>query len=364
MDITINRKNFIDAFSVGASMAGKSKVMPILDTAKVIVKGTTCTVTSYDGEVAVTKRFSLDKSEGDINFCINPKDLLNILKAVKDIALSISICDNAITIRHNKGEAVIPVSDPEDFPKPNVEQGGSEYTIPSESLHNMLNEARNFRSTDTLRPIMMGVQLYINNGCFGVFASDSRILYNNEEDYEYSGNKISVVVPPNAIDAILNILDRTETARMIIQERNAQFRVDDAAVVTRVIEGRYPDAKSVIPNSSKIEVSVSKSEIWESVKRISLTCGPNALVKLSVDGMNMGISSEDIDFSRKSNDNIMCQSNGNITIGFNYANIMEAISHLGQNIRILLNDPTRASLWKDTDNEKKIILVMPMMLQE
>ena len=101
------------------------------------------------------------------------------------------------------------------------------------------------------------------------------------------------------------------------------------------------------------------------VKRASLTSSMSSnIIKLSVEGMNMNIVSEDIDSSKNSSENVMCNSNGNITIGVNYNNVMNAMSVLGKEIHVCFVDPSRAMIWKDSEHVRKIVLIMPMMLQE
>ena len=114
-----------------------------------------------------------------------------------------------------------------------------------------------------------------------------------------------------------------------------------------------------------MEAVVDKEELSESVKRASLTSSSvSNIIKMSVEGMSMNIMSEDIDLSKKGVENIMCKSNGNITIGVNYNNVMNAISVLGEEIHINFIDPSRAMVWKDSEHERKLVLIMPMVLQE
>lgn len=366
MEISFNRKSFITAFGIGSMMAGKSKLMPAMNNAKIVVKQKECVVSSYDGETAIRKRFAIIHSDGDGKFCVNPKDLMNILRSIKDETVTLELSESSLMIRHQKGEMTIPVEGVDDFPQPKIEEGGKEFILGSEPLFTMLNEGKLFRSNnDTIRPVLMGIQLYIGNGTFGVYATDTHYLYNYEVEHECNDDVVTTILPPGAIDPILNIINSTETVRVIIQERSIQVISDDSAVVLRTIEGRYPNAKSVIPTISNVEAVVDKEELSESVKRASLTSSPvSNIIKMSVEGMGMNIMSEDIDFSKKGIENIMCQSNGNITIGVNYNNVMNALSVLGKEIHINFVDPSRAMVWKDSEHERKLVLIMPMMLQE
>ena len=365
MEISFNRKSFIAAFGIGSMMAGKSKLAPALNNAKIVVKQKECVVSSYDGETAIRKRFDIIHSDEDVKFCVNPKDLMNILRSIKDDVVTFDISGLILRIRHQKGELSIPIESADDFPQPQVEKGGSEFILDSEVLFAMINEGKLFRGNDEIRPVLSGIQLYIGKGVFGVYASDQRFLYNYEEIHECNDDIVSVILPPGSIEPILNIVNSTETVRVVIQERNAQVISEDSAIVLRILEGRYPNAKSIIPTISNVEAVVDKEELYESVKRASLTSSSvSNIIKMSVEGMSMNIMSEDIDLSKKGVENIMCKSNGNITIGVNYNNVMNAISVLGEEIHINFIDPSRAMVWKDSEHERKLVLIMPMVLQE
>ena len=102
MEISFNRKSFITAFGIGSMMAGKSKLAPVLNNAKIVVKQKECVVSSYDGETAIRKRFAIIHSDGDGKFCVNPKDLINILRSIKDDTLTLELSESRLLIKHQK----------------------------------------------------------------------------------------------------------------------------------------------------------------------------------------------------------------------------------------------------------------------
>ena len=118
MQIEVNRKDFISALNVGGSMAGRVKTIPILEDVKITIKGTSAVISSFDNETAITKRTCIVSSTEDAMFCINPRNLVNILKTIKDENVSLYVVENVCTIVHSKGEATLPVEPAIDFPPP------------------------------------------------------------------------------------------------------------------------------------------------------------------------------------------------------------------------------------------------------
>lgn len=365
--IRIDKKIFSDALAVGVSMSGRSKTLPILDSAKIAVKGDVATISSYDMEVAITKRTSILQADGDFTFCVNGKDFLNIIRSINDAEISIEINEKTVTVYHAKGETSLPIFNADEFPKPKMDDSGKEIIVDSQSLYNLLGEAKGFCGNDPLRPIMSCVNVYVHNGMIGVFASDGTALYNNEyADQGCEGMDLSFNIQSKAIDAILNAINKAQTARINVGERNIRISGSDAAVIVTMPEGRYPNARAIIPTNQQTTASLSKSELMESIKRASLTCNQAAaIIKFKVGGDFLDISSQDIDFEKKTHETISCICTGPyLTVGMKYTFIVNALSVLNEDISISFNDNRSATIWRSRGDDSKIVLIMPFLIEE
>ena len=365
--IRIDKKIFSVALAVGSSMSGRSKTLPILDTAKIAVKGNTAIISSYDMEVAITKRTSVLQSDEDFVFCVNGKDFLNIIRSINDAEISIEINEKTVTVYHAKGETSLPIFDADEFPKPVMDDNGKELIVDAQSLYNLLGEAKGFCGNDPLRPILTCVNIYAHNGVLGVFASDGTALYNNEyADKGCENMDLSFNIQSKAIDAVLNAINKVQTARINIGERNIRVSGSDAAVIVTMVEGRYPNARAIIPTTHRTIVSLSKSELLESIKRASLTCNQTtAIIKFKVSGDSLDISSQDIDFSKKTHETIACTCDGQyLTIGMKSTLVVNALSVLYEDVAISFNDNRRAAVWKNQKDDGKIVLIMPALVED
>lgn len=362
MKITISRKSFIDALSIGGSMSGKNKTLPILDMAKVTIKDKKATISSFDGEVAITLRSEIIDNEQDIVFCVNPKDLLAILKTLKDEVVELDIEGTICVVLYSKGKMELTISDSDDFPTPNKDNESVGVVVDSKTLVDWLKKAKNFIERNDIRPIMSGMYLYYNANEVGCVATNALKLF---WDYKEVSTGViefcDAVLTAKAMDALAMMLNNTKDVTIVFSENNISFKTSNAMLLCRKIEGKFPAFRSIIPKESTISVDVAIEDMKDAITRANLMSGMTHLLKFNICGINMHIESCDLDFGKKNNEDVACSVEGNeITLGLNGVFLMDCLNALdGSEVRIKLSEPSRPIVFNEGT---KTILLMPMRI--
>ena len=362
MKITIERKSFVDALTIGSQMAGKSKGLSVLENCKITIKNNTATISSYDSEVAITKRTNIVGHDEECVFCIEPKALLAILRSLKDENVDLMLENNICEILHAKGKQSIPYDGAEDYPSPFLEKDMNTFGFKSEVMFNWLKEAKQFVGNNTLYPSMMGVYVYCGNKECGVASTNTEVLYYNHEEHEFDGEEVGASLCLKAIDALLPMLNMTDSVDVMIGARNIVFKTQDAMLIAAKTEHPYPNFRRIIPQGNEIVVEVDKEELLDAVKRSMLTANEKTwLLKLSISGMSIKIVSEDIMFAKKSYEECLCTCMGSeIEIGLKGTYVLNMLNSIeSDTITIKLSEPRRPILWCDSLNNAKILLQMP-----
>lgn len=365
MKITIERKSFVDALSIGSQMAGKSKGLSILSNVKVTIKDNTATISSYNTEVAITKRTSIVEHDTDIVFCIEPKPLLANLNSLRDETLTFELDKHICEIIHSKGRISMPYEDADDFPTPTFDKDIKTFEVESELVYNWLKEAKNFVSVNTLTPQLMDVLLYWDKGEFGVAATDKTVLYHDHIDNEYDGEKEMATVCPKAVDSLLLMINKTEKVIIMNGSRNVVFRTDDSMLVSTKGEIPYPNFKAIIVKDNPIEVIVEKNELLDSVKRAMLSANPlSCLLKLSVGKNSIKIESNDYMTNKKTIEECPCTcKGGDIVIGMKGSRIVDLLNTIeDEMVTLKFSQHDRPILFCDSLNNAKILELMPLQL--
>lgn len=365
MKITIERKPFVDALAIGSQMAGKAKGLSVLENCKITIKNETATISSYDNEVAITKRVNIVFHDEECVFCIEPKTLLAILRSLKDENVDFILDSNICEIVHAKGKQSIPYDDANDFPTPVFDKDMRTFGFKSSSLFNWLKEAKPFVGVNTLYPSMMGVYVYCGNKECGVASTNTQVLYHNHEEHAYEGEEVGASLCIKAIDALLPMLNMTDFVDVMIGERNMVFKTQDAMLVAARSEHPYPNFRRVIPQDNMIEVRVNRQDMLDAVKRAMLTANEaSSLLKITINSMCMKIVSEDIMFAKKTYEECLCECvGGDIEIGLKGDYVLSMLNSIeNDEVLITLKEPRRAILWHDALNNAKTLSQMPCVV--
>lgn len=370
MKITINNKGFASALNIGGAMAGRVKSMPILDCVKIAVSSGNAVITSFDNECAISKKTSILSVEEHGEFCINSKDLGNVLKTIKDEEVTLDIGDSACDIIHSKGSVSLPVLPAKDFPNPVKDDDAKTVDVPAEKFFNVLKNARNYVSNDEFRPALTGVYIEVDGSNVAVASSDSHKLYFDE--FEITGastDKIAEIMPNSAIPAALNIISGEESINVSFGEKNIVIRASDAQMTCRKIVGKYPNARSIIPSDNGIRLKVDKSLLKDAIGRAMLaTDTTSKVLKLSASAFQeLEVQSEDLGLGRKCAETVPCEEvsgiGGEFVIGCKGNLVLDGINSVESEFVVLeFSSPKKAFLILDEECPKKKILIMPMAL--
>lgn len=371
MKIKVETKDFISALSVGGVMAGKVKAQHILDCVKISVKNGYILISSFDNECAVTKRTSIISADEQAEFCVNPKDLITVLKTIRDEEIEICVAGASCDIEHSRGTLSLPVLSVEEFPIPAKDKDAKVVTVSAKRLFDIFKNAKNFTGVNEIRPVFMGGHIEIEGTNFYVAATDTRALFFDEFQIEKPvEDKIEAIVPNSAIIACLGIIGEEETVDISFGECNVVFRASDTKITCRKIIGKYPDVRAIFPKDANVEVVVDKYSLRNAIDRALLTADASAkILKISVlaENSEMGIQSEDVNFNKKCVETIHCDAvsctDGDFMIGCKGKLIFDGINAVeSDKVNFKFSSPQKAFLVSDEECPTKKIILMPVSI--
>lgn len=364
--ITLNKKEFIKVLNIGGTFAGRSKVMPILDCVKIKVSNGNITVVSSDNENAISKKFPIMETTGDTTFCVNFKDIISYIKLIDSDIIRLNVGENDVEVSHTKGKMTLPIYNADEFPALKVDDNAATVKMDSALLNNWIVVGKNFVASDELRPVMNGLYVYCKENELGCCASDGHALFTDNIKVE-NVQEFNFILNKNAFKSVCDAIQSVEEVKVKVGTRNVMFVAEGVSVIARQQEGVYPRFSSVIPKDNSIEVKVDRKEMLNATTRSSVSASKaSMLTRMKVDGFNLEISSEDLDFNKEAREYLTIEANGNIVIGFKASLLIQILNSIStDNVVITMKYPTRAAIFKEDDTEsEKIYLLMPMMLSE
>lgn len=364
--LELSKKDFLKALQTGGMFAGSCKTLPILDCVKIKVSGDKINIVSTDNENAISKRIAGVKSDEDGTFCVNMKDFSSYIKLIKAETFFITVENGIAEIKHENGSFSLPVYGDDDFPTMKPDDDSVEFSMDAALLNNWIADGKNFVASDELRPVMNGLYIYCKENELGCCASDGHALFTDNVEVEGMPD-FSFILNKNAFKTVCDAMQCVEEVKVKVGTRNVMFVADGVSVIARQIDGRYVNFKAVCPKDNSIEVKVDRKEMLNAIIRSSVGASKaSMLTRMKVDGFNLEISSEDLDFNKEAREYLTVEANGNLAIGFKASLLIQILNSIStDNVVITMKDPSRAAIFKEDNAEsEKIYLLMPMMLSE
>lgn len=348
--------------------------LPILDCFLFEVNDGVLSLTASDNETTMATSLEVIESDGNCRFAINAKTILDALKEIPEQPLTFVFNPDTleILVQYMNGRYSVVAQNADEYPIP-VTLGDSAVHVEMEAstMLNGINRALFATADDELRPVMNGIYFDITTDDLTMVASDGHKLVRNKNFATKGNEKAAFILPKKPATLLKNLLGKEQGAVSIdFDDRNATFTLPNYRMVCRLIEGRYPNYNSVIPQNNPHKVTIDRAILLSALKRVSVfSSQASSLIKLRLQDNQLVLSGQDIDFSTSAEETINCSYSGSpMSIGFKATFLIDILNNItGQDVIIELADPSRAGVLvpaEQEENEDLLMLLMPMMLND
>jgi len=331
-------------------------------------------LTASDSEVMMKTSLDLVEADGDGRFCVGNHDLLEAVKGISEQPITFDVDQNAnmAKIGYQNGMFSLPVENADEYPKAQeVGEGATVISIPTAMLAENINRSIFATAQDELRPVMNGIYFDLTSDYLAVVASDGHKLVRNKVLTIKSDMPASFILPKKPATLLKGVLGKQGGDVVIrFDERNAEINFEEGVVVCRLIEGRYPNYNSVIPQSNPNQLTVDRLGLLAALRRVQPFSNDSSnLIRFHVENGTLQLDAEDYDFSKTATERMACDYNGMpMSIGFKGSSFIEILSNFDcEQVVIQLADPSRAGLVlpsEQPDNQEVLMLMMPMLIND
>lgn len=346
-------------------------IVPILENFLFQLDSNQLTVTASDLQTVMITELQVESSDKGA-IAIPAKLLLDTLRGLPEqpIALKVDSDTFGIEIVSENGRYKLSGENPIDFPKiPSVNRAFS-VELSSNALSHAIANTIFATSTDELRPAMTGVFLQLGANHATFVATDGHRLIRYRRFDVKSAVDTTMIIPRKALNLLKACLPSDSVpVKAEFSQANAFFSFANIKMVCRLIDERFPDYENAIPTNNPNVLTISRGEILNSLRRISIYSNRTThQIRLKLTPPNeLVISAEDLDYSNEANERLLCEYNGDeMEIGFNAKFLIEMLNNVSSNtLSFELSAPNRAGLvvpLEKEDDEDILMLVMPVML--
>lgn len=357
-----------------AKVISSKNSLPILDCFLFQVANNVMTITASDSDNVIKSVIDLPECEGEGEFCIPNKVILDALKELPEQPLTLDVTPDsyAVKIVYQNGLYNFTAQNAEDYPRTqSMTDAANSIIIPATVLIDNISRSLFATANDELRPIMNGVYFDLTPDALAIVASDGHKLVRNKNFSITSETPASFNLPKKPANLLKNILTKDGGDVLIkFDDRNAEIKYNDGVLNCRLIDGRYPNYNSVIPTDNPSQTTVDRRALLSALRRVlPFASESSQLVRLHMENGRFEVSSEDIDFATSAKEQLSCEYTGApMSIGFKGSSLMEVLSNLNSDqVVIMLADPSRAGIIvpaEQPEDEDVLMLIMPMLLND
>lgn len=365
MEIIVLKSNLVKSIGLAGSVSSnKTNTLPILSNILIeTVSRESIRLVGTDLEVGISTIIPSEvKREGNIT--IPAKKIQEIVRELPEGEIEISVAkNNAVSISAGKSFFKIMGLSKEDFPKL-PEFSPNEAIVIEQSLMKECLSLTSFAiSYDETRYVLNGVLMIVKGSEIKFVATDGRRLALQEKKLEQRAKKdFEIIIPTKAVNEISKILGWEGILEITVIKNQALFKIGETLVISRIIEGSFPNYQQVIPKAEKTVSQTNRDKFLHAVRRTALlTSADSPAVKLDFVKGKILISSKSPNLGEAKEELEAEVKGGDIAIGFNPNYLMDVLKNLDiDEISFSLSDPDKPGLVKGKEGYQYVI--MPMQL--
>lgn len=374
MRFTVSSTALSSKLTALSRVINSKNALPILGDFVFDITGQTLKLTASDSENTMQTTVALTESGTDGRFAIGNHDLLEAVKGFSEqpITFDVDQQTNIAKISYQNGLFSLPIENADEFPvAQKMSDSATTITISNQLLNDNINRSLFATAQDELRPVMNGIYFDLTPDCLTVVASDGHKLVRNKIFTVKSDQPASFILPKKPAALLKNLLGKDGGDVTIrFDERNAEINYGDGSLQCRLIEGRYPNYNSVIPQSNPNQLTVDRLGLLAALRRVQPFANDSSnLIRFHVESGALQLDAEDYDFSKTATERMSCEYSGQpMSIGFKGGSFIEVLSNFDcQEVIIQLADPSRAGLVlpsEQPENQDVLMLMMPMLIND
>lgn len=347
---------------------------PILDCYLFEIEGQKMAITASDSETTLVTSVELIESSQDARFCIKAKTIQDSLKEIADqpIVLDVNLDTMEIRGEYQNGTFSIVGERADEYPTPHQMEGDVQrHELRQSTLLAGINHTIFATADDEIRPVMTGIYFDFTPECLVFVGTDGRKLVRKKDFSVKSEAQLGFILPKKPANILKSLLSKGDaTAELTFNDKLAMVVTPDFTLTCRLIDGRYPNYNSVIPQNNPYRATIDRAALVSTLKRVLVfSSQSSAQVKLAFKKNLLTVSGQDVDFSTSAEERLMCEyESPAMNIGFKGTLLLDILNNLeSSEVVFELADPGRAGIITPAtqeEGEEILMLLMPMMLND
>lgn len=368
MNLTITKEQLLNGLQAVQNVVSSRTTLPILSNVLVRAEGNKLEFTATDLDVTVSCSVEATIKKGG-STTIPVKKLFGITRELAGGDIDLEVDEkNICSVRSGPSFYKIHGLSAEEFPPINKFKEDKKVILAQDKLKAMMKKTSFAISTDEARYVLNGIFISLKEHKMTIVATDGRRLALTDEEVDISENSQGeFIIPAKAVNELNRLLQDKGEVTIKYADNQAEFTLTDdkglsVVIISKLIEGNYPNYRQVIPGEAKERISLPREEFLHALKRAEIMTSEKAnSVKLTFGKNNLSITANSPEVGEARESMAVNYKGKEMSIAFNPKYMIDPLNALTQDeVFIELIDELSPGVLKI--NGPFLYVVMPMRL--
>jgi len=370
MKVVLNRSDFSKGISTVQSAVAAKNTMPILANVLLEARDKRLEFVATDLDIGIRCSVPAEIVEkGSIT--INAKKLSDIIRELPEASVDLEIDENhKMILVCQKSNFKIHGLPKDDFPiLPEVKKDKA-FVIKGSLLQEMIRKTVFAVSTDETRYVLNGVYFNVENGKLRMVATDGhRLAFIQKKLENKADEKCSVIIPTKTLNELSRVISDVAkgkedelTVEVIATDNQIKFTLGGVEIVSRLIEGQFPNYEQVIPKESDKKIEATTSGLAAATRRVAiLTSEKSNSIRYKISEGKLTISSKTPDMGEAKEEMDVTYKGEEISIAYNAKYVLDVLKNAGTDtVQIELTQALSPGVIRPKGDPDYLCVIMPM----
>ncbi len=268
MKLKVTQENLTKALNYVARVASTRGTLPVLANVLLSVEDNRLRLAATNLDIAISCHIGAQIQTGG-SLTVPARLLQDLISSLPAGVIELEQDDMRLKIRTDHYKSVINGVSAEEFPVMPAIEKGIHWSIPAQTFKESLQQVILAASNDESRPVLTGLYIHVIDGKLYIASTDSYRLA--EKRLTKTDKDITLLIPASALQDLLRVLsDKSGELEIVCDQQQVLFKIADIELVARLIEGKYPDYRKLIPQNFSTTAILSRAEFTNVTKVTSL----------------------------------------------------------------------------------------------
>lgn len=368
--VSTTRDKLLKPLQLVSGIVERRHTLPILANLLFKKNGQSVSLVSTDIEIQITTHADFGVGTDNLNTTVGARKLVDILRALPEGPLSLSLKDNKMVVQSGKSKFTLQTLAANEFPiMSEATDVSASWEMSQRLLKQLIGQVHFAMAQQDIRYYLNGMLLVIEGKRVMAVATDGHRLAYSHVDLDAAptgnGQKQEIIIPRKTILELQHLLEENDDPVVVSLANNqVKFNFGDVELLSKLVEGKFPDFQRVIPKGHNNSLVVNREVLQASLQRAAiLTTDKFKGVRCILTENCLTIQSTNAE-QEEAQEDIETQYQGDkIDIGFNVSYLLDVLANLKcEELQISLGDSNSSAVLTIPEKEGFKYVVMPMRI--